>query len=383
VGTPADDAEDDYAVKPLELFFDLVFVFALTQVTGLLAADPGWEQLARGLLVLAALWWAWAGYTWLTTTRDPSEGVVRLVLFAAMAAWLVAALAVPKAFSDDAVVFGVAYLAVRVAHVGTYYLAARGDRELTAAITRSLPFWITGPLLILAAGFLDGVAQGALWAAALLLDYGSGLLGRGGGWRLHAEHFAERHGLIVIVALGESIVAAGAGAADTELGAGTIAAAVLAFAVTGAIWWTYFDVAALVASRRLAARHGIEQARQARDSYSYIHLPMVAGVVLFAFGAKKTLGHHDEPLDDVAAAALAGGVALFLLAHVAFRLRNRGSLARLRLAVALALLAFAAVAPEFDALVALAVVTALAVGLVTVETATSVEARRRIRHASA
>ena len=380
------EEDEEYRVKPLELFFDLVFVFALTQVTGLLAADVTWEQLVRGLLVLAALWWAWAGYTWITTAIDPEEGVVRLVFFAAMAAWLVAALAVPAAFNEDAIVFGVAYFVVRAMHVSLYFVAARGNPELTKAVTRSIPFWIGAPLLILAAGFLDGTAQGVVWVVALAIDYGSGLLGGGGGWTLHAAHFAERHGLIVIVALGESLVAAGIGAEEAEhLGVGTVVAIVLAFSVTAAIWWTYFDVSALVGERELRARHGDEQARQARDSYSYLHLPMVAGIVLFAFGAKKALGHYDEPLKDVAAFALSGGVALYLLAQAAFRLRNTRSASLPRIVLAVGLLAFGAFAgpAEVEAVIVLAVVAGTLCGLIAFEARRLAERRREIRHAAA
>src|SRR5919204_6434753 len=272
-------AEREERVTPLELFFDLVFVFAVTQVTGFLSADPTWGGLVRGLLVLGALWWSWAAYAWLTNTLDPEEGPVRLAMLAAMAAMLIVSLAVPKAFDADGVTFGVAYFAVRVLHIALYALAGRGDPDLLGAVLRMTPTATLGPALILGAGFFDGAPQGALWAVALAIDYLGVLFGRGRGWRVSPAHFAERHGLIVIIALGESIVAIGVGAAGLPLDAGEIAAALLGIGVISTLWWAYFDVVAIVAQRKLTEARGVARAELARDSYSYLHLPMVGGIV--------------------------------------------------------------------------------------------------------
>src|SRR5918994_6174467 len=182
-------ADTDERVTPLELFFDLIFVFAITQVTGLIVDDPTWGGLARGLLVLAVLWWAWAAYAWLTNTVDPEEGAVRLVMFGAMAAMLIASLAVPDAFGDDAFLFACAYAFVRIAHLGLYALAGRGDRDLLAAIGRLAVGSAAGAALLFVAAGLDGPAQTAVWAVALLADLSGALIGGGRGWRLSPGHF--------------------------------------------------------------------------------------------------------------------------------------------------------------------------------------------------
>ena len=204
--------EREQRVTPLELFFDLVLVFAITQVTRLMSDDPTWHGLGRGLLVLAALWWSWTGYAWLTNTLEPEEGIVRAGMFAAMAAMLIVALAVPQAFDADAVLFGVAYLIVRLVHLGLYAIAGKRDPDLLGAVLRMVPVATLAPLLIVVAGFFDGPTQAALWVVALAVDYLGVLVGHMQGWRISPAHFAERHGLIVIIALGESVVAIGIGA---------------------------------------------------------------------------------------------------------------------------------------------------------------------------
>ena len=253
-------AEREQRVTPLELFFDLVLVFAITQVTRLMSDDPTWPGLGRGLLILAALWWAWTGYAWLTNTLEPEEGLVRAGMFAAMAAMLVVALAVPEAFDADAVLFGVAFLIVRVLHVGLYAIAGKRDPDLLGAVLRLVPPAISAPVLIVIAGFVDGGAQAALWVVALAVDYLGVLRGRMEGWRVSPAHFAERHGLIVIIALGESVVAIGIGAADVSLTPGIVAAAVLGIVIIAALWWAYFDVYAVDAQRRLSETKGVARA---------------------------------------------------------------------------------------------------------------------------
>ena len=374
--------EREERVTPLELFFDLVFVFALTQVTAYLAEEPSWDSLLEGMLVLAALWWAWTGYAWLTNTINADEGVVRIAVLCAMAAMLVVSLAVPGAFGDDALLFAVAYITVRLAHIVLYALAGRGDRDLLGAVLRVAPFWTVGPLLIVLGSFLDDAPRLAAWIGALVLDYSGPLFTGGRGWRVHAAHFAERHALIVIIALGESIVAIGVGA-GFALGVGTIAAALLGISVVAALWWLYFDVVAIVAQRKLTEARGAQRGRMARDSYSYLHLPMVAGIVLFALGLKKTLGGVDEELAIIPAVGLCGGIALYLVAHVAFRLRNVRTLNKHRIVVALVLLGLLLFVDDLPALVALAIVAGLCCGLVAYEALRFREARARVRHPEA
>jgi low temperature requirement protein LtrA len=370
-------------VSPLELFFDLVFVFAITQVTALMAAKPTWTGLAQGLLVLAVVWWTWAGYAWLTNTMDPEDGLVRVAIFGAMGAMLLVSLAVPGAFGDDALLFAIAYLLVRVAHIVVFTLADRSDAELRHAIGTLVPGTLIGTGLLVAASTQDGWRQGLFWMLAVVFDYGGPFVLGVRGWHMSAAHFAERHALIILIALGESIVALGIGAEGIPLTIGVLTAAILGLAAACALWWAYFDVVALVAERRLREAVGEAQLRMARDSYSYLHLPMVAGIVLFAFGVKKTLGHVDEPLAVVAAAGLCGGVALYLLAHVAFRLRNVGSLNRQRLATAAALLALVPLTRDAPALATLALVAGVLTVLIAYEAIRFAEARERVRHAEA
>src|SRR6266487_28334 len=282
-------AERGQRVTPLELFFDLVVVFAITQVTTFLARSPTWGGLLRGLLLLGAVWWAWSAYAWLTNTLDPEEGGVRLAMFAAVAAMLIVSLAAPRAFGRDGVILGVAYLVVRALHLVLFSIAGRGDRALLRAVLRIVPGAILGAALLVVAGFLHGSAQLAVWCAAVAVTYLGALVGHMRGWHVSPEHFVERFGLIVIIALGESIVAIGVGARGLPLDAGVIAAALLGITVAACIWWSYFDWVAYVAQARLAEGTGATRAALARDLYSYLHLPMVAGIVLFAYGLKTTL----------------------------------------------------------------------------------------------
>jgi low temperature requirement protein LtrA len=375
------DEPVERAVTPFELFFDLVFVFGFTQVTALMAADPTGRGVLRGMLVLAAVWWAWGAYAWLATTIDLEEGSTRLVMIGVMAAMFVAALAAPDAFGATGALFASAYLVVRLLHLVLYAVAARGQPELLAAVLKLTPTAVAGPLLILAAAFLDPSLRQAVWAGALILDFAGPALQGSSGWQLSPGHFSERHGLILIVALGESVVALGAGSGHLDLNARTLIAATLGIAVVTTIWWTYFDVVAIVAARRLAEAKGAAQAAQARDSYSYLHLPMVAGVILFALGVKKALPHAHDSLDWAPAAALCGGVSLYLVAHVLFRLRNVGTLSRQRLGAAVVLAAMIALASSVSALVLLALVSLTMTSLVVYEAVRFREARHRVRAA--
>ncbi len=373
------DAETEQRVSALELFFDLVFVFAITQVTTLMSEKPTWQGLAQGMLVLAAIWWAWVAYAWMTNVLDTDAGLVRVSIFAVMAAMLVAALAAPGAFGDNGVIFGCAYMIVRLLHLVVYAQGSRDDHDLVVQIKRFAPTAIIGPGLIIFASTLgDTVARELIWLFALSLDYLGAVLAGMSGWKVQPGHFAERHGLIIIIALGESIVAAGLGLSGHALHAGEITAAVLAVVIAAGLWWTYFDVVAKVAEQTLREARGIAQVKLARDSYSYLHLPMVAGIVLVALGVKKAFGHVDEPLATIPAFALCAGPALYYLAHVAFRWRNRHTLARRRIVVAALLLAVIPLATHADALVAVATVAAVESGLILYEVIRFRDARSRL-----
>ncbi|HEV2998044.1 MAG TPA: low temperature requirement protein A [Solirubrobacteraceae bacterium] len=371
-------------VTPLELFFDLVFVLALTECTTLMASgrvSPG-LGVAEGLAALAVLWWAWVGYAWLTSVVDPEEGAVRLVIFAAMAAMLVAAMYVPRAFGDAALLFACAYAVVRGAHIMLFLLASREDAALRHSVLGLAGSTAIGVALLILAAFSGGVLRGVLWGLAVVLDAGGPFLFGAEGWRLVPGHFAERHGLIVLIALGESIVALGIGA-QVGVEVGVVLAAVLGVAVAAALWWTYFDVVAIVAERHLAGMApGREQNELARDSYSYLHFLMVAGIALIALGLRRTLDHVGDPLGTVPTAALLGGAATYLLAHVGFRLRNLGTLNRQRLFCALLLVALvpAVVALKLPSLATLAILAAILASLILYEALRFAEARDRVRH---
>jgi low temperature requirement protein LtrA len=368
-------------VKPLELFFDLVFVLGFTQCTALMTANPSWEGIGQGMLVLAVLWWAWTGYAWLTSVVEPEEGAVRFAIFVVMAALLIVALCVPEAFDARGFAFAIAYGVVRAGHIALFGLASRDDAALRQSVRDLAISTAIAVGLLLAASSFDGATQGALWVLAIALDWGGPALFGLDGWRLVPGHFAERHNLVIILALGESIVALGIGA-QVGLSADVIAAAVLGVALASAVWWIYFDVVALVTQRRLVqAPAGRERNALARDSYSYFHYPMVAGIVLVAFALKHTLAHVDDPLDDVHRFALLGGVAIYLLAHVALRLRNARTLNRQRLALALLLLALCPVDLDVSALATLAGVNVLLWSVIAYETIKIYDERRYLlRH---
>jgi low temperature requirement protein LtrA len=351
--------EGEERVSPLELFLDLVFVFGFTQVTTVLSDNSTWSGLGHALLILVSLWWAWAAYAWLTNAVDPSEGLVWGTMMVAMAAMFVAALAVPEAFGRHGVVFGVGFFIVAVMQLALYALAARGDRDLLKAILRVAPSAVAGAALILAAGFVHGWAKPLLWAVALGIGLFGPLFVRLSGWRVHPAHFVERHGLIVIIAIGESLVAIGVGARGTDLGTGVIVAAVLGFAVAASFWLAYFDFFTIRAQQLLTDRSGTPRIALARDVYTYLHLPMVVGIVLFAFALKTTIAHVGDKLAAMPAVCLCGGPALYLFAYVALRVRISRHLGGGRFVAAIACAALVPVALTVPALVALSLVTAV------------------------
>jgi low temperature requirement protein LtrA len=355
--------EREQRVTPLELFFDLVFAFAFTQVTTVLSDNPTWSGLGHGLLILGVLWWAWAAYAWLTNTVDPDVGAVWGAMLVAMAAMFVAALAVPDVFGSHGVLFGVAFLIVNVMHLTLYALSARGDPDLLAAILRVAPSALVGAALIIVAGFVEGGLKPMLWLAALAVGLLGPLLGGTRGWRVQPAHFVERHGLIVIIAIGESLIAIGLGERESGISTGVIVAAVLGFAVATSFWLAYFDFFTIRAQQMLTDRTGVERAALARDLYTYLHLPMVAGIVLFAFGMKATLADVDGELATVPALGLCAGPALYLFAYAALRVRVSRTLGGGRLIAAIACALLWPVAVVVPALVALTLVAIVWVGL--------------------
>jgi low temperature requirement protein LtrA len=340
-----------------------VFVFAFTQVTTLMLEDVTWGGLGRGLLVLAVLWWAWASYAWLTNTVDATAGTVVAAMLVAAAAMFVAALAVPEAFGRHRLVFGVAYLIVILTFVGLFALAARPEPDLLAAVLRMVRSTIPGAALILAAAFVPSPLRPLVWLLAFAAAFFGPLLSGVRGWRLHVAHFAERHGLILIIALGESLAAIGFGAREAGLRAPVIVAAVLGLLVAASFWLAYFDFFSTGVQDLLAGRRGEPRIALARDVYTYLHLPMIAGIILFAFGLRITLADVGAELDAIPALALCLGSALYLAAYVTLRWRVARTLGRGRPAASVAFAVLMPVALVVPALVTLALVTAVWMGL--------------------
>jgi low temperature requirement protein LtrA len=367
-------------VSPLELFFDLVFVLSFTQVTLKMAHHPGWAGLGEGLLILAAVWWAWCAYGWLTNSIDPDQNLNRLCMFAAMGGMLVVSLSIPEAFGDRGVLFGCAYFFVRAMQLVLYVRNTPGASEEgdLQAILKLAPGFLLGSALLIVAGVLDGGARTSVWILAILIDWSTPLLFGTEEFHLDPAHFAERHGLIVLIALGESVLAIGA-AAGFSIDAGQVVAALLGIVTVAALWWAYFDVVAIVAERRLSEAPPGEQAPLARDAYSYLHFPLIAGIVLLALGLKETLAGTGETLDTVPAIALCCGPALYLAGQIAFRHRVLGSFSPHRALAAVALLALIPLALAADSLGALGAVAAVLAVLIGYEAVHFRDARARVR----
>lgn len=388
------EGRDGHTVTTLELFFDLVFVFALTQVTDLMAEGTTGTGLFRGALILTVLWWSWVGYSWLGNVVQPDEGAVRVGMFVAMGAVFVAAITIPEAFDDFAgglsgpVVFAGCYFVVRAVHLVMFWLASADDPQLRRQLVRWTPSIVVGTALLLAASRTTGAVQTWLWVGALVGDYiGTALAGSG--WRLaSAAHFAERHGLIVIVALGESIVATGIGIARAPISWPIIVGSALALAVSAALWWSYFDVTVLITERALAAADGAKQVALARNGYSFLHLPMVIGIIMLSLGLKKVLGYvagdddHTlaDPLYGLPLVALYGGTALFLAAHTAFARVVGGALKKERIGVVVLLVVLVPLVGSLPALVTLAVLAAVLMALTAWETHRYAAQRHAVRH---
>jgi low temperature requirement protein LtrA len=374
--------DEEHGVTPRELFFDLVFVFGFTQVATLLAHEPTFGGIGRGMLVLAALWWVWASYAALTNAVDPEANEVGAALLVALIAMFVAALVVPGVFGDDGVLFGVAFLVVCAMHVTLYALAGRGNPDLLGAVLRLAPWTLLGATLILIAGFIDG-ARVWLWVAALACAYGGGLLTGSSGWMVHASHFAERYGLVVIIAIGEAFISLGIGASGIDIGIGEVAAAILGLLVATSFWLAYFDFFSIRGEQILVNAEGQTRVVLARDVYTYLHFPMIAGIVLFAFAMKNVIAHVGDELDWVVAFALCGGSAIYLLTYSAIRIRveRRFHLSRGRFTAALLFLLLLPIAAIMPALVGLALVLVVWLGLHAYELIWWREARAESRSA--
>ena len=313
---------------PVELFWDLVFVFAVTRVTTLLYKDLTWAGFGRAMLVLAVVWWAWSAFVWMTNAHDPNDPAVRGVLFVAMILTFLVALSLPKAFGQEATVFALAYAGVRFLHLGLYVDASRRGNASLAAIAGFATTVAIGMALLIVGSLVADPGRMWLWVAAAAIDYaGPAWLTRErlrGIQQVAVSHFAERYSLFIIICLGESIIAVGVGAADRDLDPQLAAGVALALLVTIGLWWSYFDRVAAEAEDRLAAHD--EPVLAAADAYSYLHLLLVSGIIISAIGLKASVGHPAEPLSEGSRLALCGGVALYLGGHIAFGARMVGEL---------------------------------------------------------
>jgi low temperature requirement protein LtrA len=369
----------------LELFYDLVFVFAITQVSHLLLKHLTWEGAGQALLALLVVWWAWNYTTWVTNELDTESTVVRLLLIGLMLASLLMAVAIPRAFGSTSLLFAGSYVAIQVGRHTflTFATADAGTLERERA-GRILTWFVAAGILWIAGAVADGEARTVLWLAALALDYGAPLVTYWVPWRkrLHMDawqvetsHFAERFQLFIIIALGESIVVTGATTSALDLGAARIAAFAIAFLTTAAMWWLYFTYVARIAERRLELSH--DRTRLARDGYTYLHVVMVAGIIVSAVGDELVIAHPTEHLHGAKLAAVVAGPAIYLFAHALFRLRMSGSISWRRLAGAAGCVAVAAFGSLVSALVVAALVLAVLVAVIAAERIAAARRRRR------
>ena len=359
----------------LELFFDLVYVFAITQLSHALLANLSIDGALRTLFLLLVIWWAWNYTTWMANWFDPDAVPVRIVLLGVMLASLLMAAAVPGAFGGDGLLFAGAYVALQVGrNTFNVVVADRGSafdlsfRRILAWSVASAPLWVAG-------GVAEGRVRVVLWLVALALDYAGPFafywtpgLGRSrdADWAIEGAHFAERFQLFVIIALGESIVVTGASASARGISGVTAAGLAVCFVASAALWWLYFDRVAVRAQARLASA-GADAGRIGRDAYTYLHLPIVAGVVLAAVGDELVIAHPGHEATLWQSVAVAGGAALYLIGHLLFRYRMVQSTSHVRVVAVVLLLALVPLGAAMP-LLALAIATAAVLcGLVAVE----------------
>lgn len=358
-GSHSPERESSVKVSTLELFFDLVFVFTITALTGVLAADLTWPNAARVLLMLGIILWMYGGYAWLTNLAATSDPVRRVMLLTGMAGFLLIALAIPEAFGASGWAFGVGYFAVNAIHSGLLL------RVAPAAMRQLAPLNLLSASLVLVGGFVDNPWRVVLWCTGLVVIAASPYLHPLSEWAITSSHFVERHGLIVIVALGESIVAIGVGAAGLKLSASLVAVAMLGLILSFGLWWLYFGGDDDAAERALDVAPSLYRARVAIKAFGFAHYPLLFGVVVFAAGVKKATTYSGGHIYLSQALLLAGGVAIFLLADVWFRQILGLGLLRFRVMAAVAAMATIPLGLRFTVLqmVALVLVLVAVLGL--------------------
>jgi low temperature requirement protein LtrA len=382
-------SDESHRVTTFELFFDLVFVFAFTQVTGFMAHEHSFSGILQGMIVLGMLWWSWVCYSWLANQTHVDEGIMRLGLSTVMVAMFIASLAIPESFVDlegglsGPLVLALSYVVVRVLHLVLYAYAAMDDKPLQRQVLTTSVAMVSGSVLIVLGALIGGASQTWFWLAGLTVDVTlTYLTSASGNWRVHsAAHWTERYGLVIILALGESIVAIGVGASQEPVSIPILLGATFGIALSICLWWLYFDVTAIAAEHRFAALRGSDRASAAVDAYTYLHLPLVAGIVLSALGVEDVLAHVDETegFGILGAFALLGGTALYLLGGAAFWRRVGGGWKKWRLGGAGALLLLLPVAAHLAPLGALALAAGVTGVLVAAESSLYAETRNRVR----
>jgi low temperature requirement protein LtrA len=396
---PSFTATDEaHRVTTLELLFDLVFVFAVTSITSFMTHKLTAMGLLEGLVIAMLMWFGWTAYAWLGNQAHADRGALRVSMLFAMAAFFVVAVTIPESFDDrpgglsGPAVFVVAYAVVRLAHLAVYSLAAGDDTELRRTVRHA--FVTTLPALVLLGAGVPCAERWRLllWALAVVTDYVGIFVSGSTGWRVPAPgHFAERHQLVVIIAIGESIVGAGVGLEAAPVDWSLLLGAVLGIVISITLWWTYFDVVATVAERILTNLHGDSRTRLARDTFTYLHMPVVVGIIYLALGTKVVLAQAETAAEGEHAAfsgaallALYGGAALYLVAMSAIRRRDIGgyNLQRLTVAAVLATVGGGAELAKFTGLVNLGFVAAVMVGLVAYETVRHKDTRSAVRQST-
>jgi low temperature requirement protein LtrA len=351
-------------VSTLELFFDLVFVFTITQLTSVLLAGAGAASAVQVIVMLAVIWWMYDGYAWLTNAIATDLLRFRLLLLGGMGGFLVIALAIPTAFEGQGLAFGIGYGVVVVLHAGMYSKGTSVSE--VAAILRIVPYNLTAAALVLVGGIAGGRVQDVVWVLAAALVWGTGWFANTEGFVIAAEHFVERHGLVIIVALGESIVVIGTGAVGVPLDLRLAVVALLSLALSAALWWVYFrDEHAVEHAMRAASP--TRRARLALTAFGYWHYGLLLGVVAVAAGLKKAVGDPYDPLDGWIGTELAIGVALFVASTVGFRTSLGLGVSRARLLAAGAALATIPLGTEWSAAAQLAALTAIVAAALLVE----------------
>jgi low temperature requirement protein LtrA len=362
---------------PLELFFDLVYVFAVTQLSHYLLGHLTIEGAAQTLFLLLVVWWAWIYTTWMTNWFDPDAVAVRGVLLVGMLASLVMAIAVPQAFGDRALAFAGGYVVLQVVRNAFIVAATQPDSPLLVAFRRILAWSCWTGALWIAGALLDGEARTTVWLVALAADYAGPFAGywtpglgrtEATDWELEHAHFAERFQLFVIIALGESIVVTGGTASGENLTLARWVAIGIGFVLSAALWWLYFDQIARRSADDFQAAED-ERGRLGRDAFTYLHIPIVAGIIVSAVALEVVIAHPDTTLKAAELLTLAAGPALYLVGHLAFRLRMEGSLSTRRLAAVGVIGLAVLVTSGSPSLVSLALVAAILALLAAVETA--------------